>query len=66
MFKLFHDNSTSCSGFREAKLDRGEEGLIIITRRVTSEAQTEVNCDGVTPIGIIDGNRLVELFEKYR
>jgi hypothetical protein len=51
--------------FVEAKLGRGEEGLIITAGRFTTEAKTEANRD-VTPIEIIGGNRLVELFEKYR
>ena len=45
---------------------RGEKGLIITTGRFTKEAKNEANCDGVTPIELIDGDRLVELFEKYR
>ena len=45
---------------------RGEKGLIITTGRFTKEAKSEASRDGVTPIELIDGNRLVELFEKYR
>ena len=45
---------------------RGEEGFIITTGRFITEAKTEANRDGVTPIEIIDGNRLIEMFEKYR
>ncbi|MEO8413307.1 MAG: restriction endonuclease [Ginsengibacter sp.] len=52
--------------FRGAMQGRGEKGLIITTGRFTKEAKSEANRDGVTPIELIDGNRLIELFEKYR
>jgi len=51
--------------FRGAMQGRGEKGIIITTGRFTKEAKTEANRDGVTPIELIDGDRLVELFEKY-
>lgn len=50
--------------FRGAMQGRGEKGLIITTGRFTKEAKNEANRDGVTPIELIDGDRLVELFEK--
>ncbi|MEO7209997.1 MAG: restriction endonuclease [Chitinophagaceae bacterium] len=52
--------------FRGAMQGRGEKGLIITTGRFTKEAKGEANREGVTPIELIDGNRLIELFEKYR
>jgi restriction system protein len=52
--------------FRGAMQGRGEKGLIITTGRFTKEAKNEANRDGVTPIELIDGDRLVELFEKYQ
>lgn len=52
--------------FRGAMQGRGEKGLIITTGRFTKEAKGEANRDGVTPIELIDGDRLVELFEKYQ
>ncbi len=52
--------------FRGAMQGRGEKGLIITTGRFTKEAKNEANRDGVTPIELIDGTRLVQLFEKYR
>lgn len=51
--------------FRGAMQGRGEKGLIISTGRFTKEAKGEANRDGVTPIELIDGERLVDLFEKY-
>lgn len=52
--------------FRGAMQGRGEKGLIISTGRFTKEAKAEANRDGVTPIELIDGDRLVDLFEKHR
>lgn len=52
--------------FRGAMQGRGEKGLIITTGRFSKEAQNEANRDGVTPIELISGERLVDLFEKYR
>jgi restriction system protein len=51
--------------FRGAMQGRGEKGLIITTGRFTKEAKNEANRDGVIPIELIDGDRLVELFEKH-
>jgi restriction system protein len=52
--------------FRGAMLGRGEKGLIITTGRFTKEAKNEASRDGVTPIELIDGDRLVDLFEKHQ
>lgn len=52
--------------FRGAMQGRGEKGLIISTGRFTKEAKAEATRDGVAPIELIDGDRLVELFEKYK
>ncbi len=52
--------------FRGAMQGRGEKGLVISTGRFTKEAKQEANREGVTPIELIDGDRLVELFEKYQ
>jgi len=51
--------------FRGAMQGRSEKGLIITTGRFTKEAKNEASRDGVTPIELIDGDRLVELFEKH-
>lgn len=52
--------------FRGAMQGRGEKGLIITTGRFTKESKAEANREGVTPIELIDGERLVDLFEKYK
>lgn len=49
--------------FRNALLGRAEKGVFITTGRFTSDAETEAARDGVIPIELIDGERLVELFQ---
>lgn len=51
--------------FRGAMQGRADKGLILTTGRFTSEAKKEANRDGVPPIELIDGDRLVELFVNY-
>ena len=51
--------------FRGSMQGRAEKGLILTTGRFTGEAQKEASRDGVPPIELIDGERLVNLFEKY-
>ena len=51
--------------FRGAMQGRGEKGLMITTGRFTKEAKNEATREGVPPIELIDGDRLVELFEKH-
>jgi restriction system protein len=52
--------------FRGAMQGRADKGLIITTGRFTQEAKREANRDGVTAIELIDGEKLVSLFEKYQ
>ena len=52
--------------FRGAMQGRADKGLIITTGRFTAEAKKEASRDGVPPIELIDGERLVSLFEKYQ
>ncbi len=52
--------------FRGAMQGRAEKGLILTTGRFTADAHKEANRDGVPPIELIDGERLVGLFEKYQ
>jgi restriction endonuclease Mrr len=49
--------------FRNALLGRAEKGVFITTGRFTPDAETEAARDGVIPIELIDGERLVELFQ---
>lgn len=50
--------------FRNAFLGRAEKGVFITTGRFTADAEAEAARDGVPPIELIDGVRLVELFEE--
>lgn len=50
--------------FRNALLGRAEKGVFITTGRFTADAEGEAGRDGVIPIELIDGERLVELFEE--
>ncbi|MEO7477631.1 MAG: restriction endonuclease [Lysobacteraceae bacterium] len=49
--------------FRNALLGRAEKGVFITTGRFTQDAETEATRDGVVPIELVDGERLVGLFE---
>jgi restriction system protein len=52
--------------FRNAFLGRAEKGVFITTRRFTADAEAEAARDGVPPIELINGERLVELFEEAK
>jgi restriction system protein len=52
--------------FRGAMQGRAEKGIIITTGYFAKGATTEANRDGVPPIELVDGDKLVEMFEKYR
>lgn len=52
--------------FRGAMQGRADKGLMISTGRFTQEAKKEASRDGVPPIELIDGEKLVTLFEKYK
>ena len=52
--------------FRGTMQGRADKGIIITTGRFTSEAKKEAVRDGVPPIELIDGERLVSIFEKYQ
>jgi len=51
--------------FRGTMQGRADKGIIITTGRFTKDAKLEAVRDGVPPIELIDGERLVSLFEKY-
>jgi restriction system protein len=50
--------------FRNAVIGRAEKGIIITTGTFSADAKREANRDGAIPIELIDGKRLVELFEE--
>jgi restriction system protein len=49
--------------FRNAMLGRAEKGIFITTGYFTAEAVKEAQRDGVPPVELVDGERLLELFE---
>ena len=50
--------------FRGAMMGRADKGIIITTGSFTLEAKKETRRDGVPPIEIVDGDKLVEMFER--
>lgn len=49
--------------FRGAMSGRADKGIIITTGTFTSEARKEASRDGVPPIELIDGEKLVDMLE---
>ena len=49
--------------FRNAVMGRADKGIFITTGWFSSDAEKEANREGVLPIELVDGERLVELFE---
>jgi restriction system protein len=50
--------------FRNAMIGRAEKGIILTTGTFSEDAKREASRDGAPPIELIDGKKLVELFEK--
>ena len=50
--------------FRNSLMGRAEKGIFMTTGRFTKSAQTEATRDGAIPIELVDGETLVELFER--
>ena len=50
--------------FRNAVMGRAEKGIIITTGTFSEDSKREANREGAIPIELIDGERLVELFEE--
>ncbi len=50
--------------FRGAMQGRAEKGIFITTGRFTHEAKNEAIREGVPPIELVDGDKLVQLFEQ--
>lgn len=51
--------------FRGAMQGRADKGIIITTGSFTSDAKKEARRDGAPPIELVDGDKLVEMFEKF-
>lgn len=52
--------------FRGAMQGRADKGLIITTGTFTLEAKREARRDGVPPIELVDGDSLIEIFERQQ
>lgn len=50
--------------FRNAMIGRAEKGIILTTGTFSEDAKREATRDGAPPIELIDGQKLVELFEQ--
>lgn len=50
--------------FRNAMIGRAEKGIILTTGTFTREAEKEASRDGAPPVELVDGKKLVEMFEK--
>ncbi|TAF45893.1 MAG: restriction endonuclease [Sphingobacteriales bacterium] len=50
--------------FRNAMIGRAEKGIILTTGTFSEDAKREASRDGAPPIELIDGKKLVDLFEK--
>jgi restriction system protein len=49
--------------FRNATMGRAEKGIFITTGTYSTDAKREAEREGVLPIELVDGERLVELFQ---
>jgi restriction system protein len=52
--------------FRGAMAGRADKGIIVTTGTFTAEARREATRDGVPPIELIDGEKLVEMLEQLQ
>jgi restriction system protein len=52
--------------FRGAMQGRADKGLILTTGSFTAEARREATRDGVPPIELVDGEKLVAMFERLK
>ena len=50
--------------FRGAMMGRADKGLILTTGTFTTDSKREAVRDGVPPIELVDGDKLVQLFEQ--
>ena len=49
--------------FRGAMMGRADKGIILTTGTFTSDAKKEAVRDGVPPIELVDGEKLLDMFE---
>lgn len=49
--------------FRNAMIGRADKGIIMTTGTFTADARREADRDGAPPVELVDGEKLVEMFE---
>jgi restriction system protein len=52
--------------FRGAMAGRADKGIIITTGTFTAEARKEAGRDGVPSIELVDGEKLIDMFEEHK
>lgn len=52
--------------FRGSMTGRADKGIILTTGRFTQEAKSEAIREGAPPIELVDGDKLVEMFESLK
>jgi restriction system protein len=50
--------------FRGAMLGRADKGIILTTGMFTMDAKREARRDGAPPVELVDGDKLLDMFEK--
>ena len=50
--------------FRNAMIGRADKGIIMTTGTFTTDARREADRDGAPPVELVDGEKLVEMFEN--
>lgn len=56
-------NPSQVRDFRGAMMGRADKGIILTTGTFTAEARKEAVRDGVPPIELVDGEKLIDMFE---
>lgn len=52
--------------FRNAMIGRADKGIIMTTGTFTTEARREADRAGAPPVELVDGEKLVEMFERVK
>jgi restriction system protein len=56
--------SSQVRDFRGAMMGRADKGIILTTGTFTADAKKEAVRDGVPPIELVDGEKLIDMFEQ--
>jgi restriction system protein len=59
-------SASTIRDFRGAMMGRADKGIIITTGTFTPDAKREAIRDGVPPLDLVDGEKLVEMFEQLK